>query len=382
LTTTSGLGSNYTSYTTDPIDSSLNSLEKKNFNPAAPGTSSSFLESDLPTTDEYLYVPEGEHPRFMSPQRMNQNYYVGELEAGKMANGGFTPSLSTDFYIPQQTQQHSTNPFHQQAFVNSGPDSFIDFGQYESEYYAQYLEQPPQPPPKTPIRTPVMGTRTYQHRRTHSNVSSQYSNRTSSQVDYGEVQELDYRFNSFNVSGGVEPPQFHSVPYSCNQPDPTNAHPIPNRMRLYENVSHFQHLRDPSPSMHHQPLKTSYIETNPSPEIVKTSASITNSMRREMFFNSEPAKVPAENVETTTSYSTTKVTGSTGCTPTHSTPQDSFSDDSSYLSALSSQNRVRFSPENFLTESTAFSPTSRAAVATLQRALVLRTLELEEGEKS
>lgn len=289
------------------------------------------------------------------------------------------------------------NPFHPPtAFVNSGPDSFMDFNQYESEYYAQYLDQPPQPPPKTPIRTPVMGTRTYQHRRTLSNTSSQYSNRGSGQVNYGEVinPDLDYRFNNFNISGAIEPPQFRSVPYSCNQTDTSNAHPIPNRMRLYENVSHFQHLREPSsPAIQHQtPLKTSYIETNQSQEMIKTSASITNSMRREMFFNPETPKElttngseshATVNESNINNFNTTKLTGSTGCTPTHSTPQDSFSDDSSYLSALSSQNRgVRFSPDNFLTDNSAFSPTSRAAVANLQRALVRRTLELEEGEKS
>lgn len=74
LTTTSGLGaSNYTSYTNDPIDSSLNSLgndnKQGNFN-AVPGASSSFMESDSALTDEYLYVREGEHPRFMSPQKI------------------------------------------------------------------------------------------------------------------------------------------------------------------------------------------------------------------------------------------------------------------------------------------------------------------------
>jgi hypothetical protein len=85
LTTTSGLGSNYTSYTTDPIDSSLNSLasdnKKENFNPVA--IPSSFLESDIANNDEYLYVPEGEHPRFISPQKMNLQYeptcYAGEF---------------------------------------------------------------------------------------------------------------------------------------------------------------------------------------------------------------------------------------------------------------------------------------------------------------
>ena len=290
------------------------------------------------------------------------------------------------------------NPFSQApAFVNSGPQSFIDFNQYESDYYAQgtYLEQAP----KTPTRTPVMGTRTYQHRRTLSNASSQYSNR-GVQVDYGDVvnPELDYRFNNFNISGAMEqaPLQFHSVPYSCNHPDPSNVHQIPNRMRLYENVSHFQRLNEsPTSSQHHTPLKTSHIETTTEQEYVKITP-LTNSMRREMFFNPDPNPTSPKVAQSTTNgnethqttetvtntFSTSKFSGSTGCTPTHSTPQDSFSDDSSYLSALSSQNRVRFSPDNFLTDNNAFSPTSRIAVANLQRAMARRTLELEEGEKS
>lgn len=84
LTTTSGLGSNFTSYTTDPmIDSSSmsslvseNKLQRAKMNPV--GTSSSFLDSDL-TTDEYLFIPEGEHPRFLSPQAMSS------LETGKLS---------------------------------------------------------------------------------------------------------------------------------------------------------------------------------------------------------------------------------------------------------------------------------------------------------
>ena len=308
-------------------------------------------------------------------------------------------SSRTDSYIP--SQHSNMNPFTQApVFSHSGPHSFIDFHPCEVDYYAQSsYDQPPPPPSKTPIRTPVMGTRTYQHRRTLSNASSQYSSR-GVQVDYSEVNpaELDYRFNSFNISGAIErePLQFHSVPYSCNHSDNTNVHPVPDRMRLYENLSHFQHQLKDSPSgslnaSHNQiPIKTTYIETTAQNQDFMKTTAMANSIRGEMFLNNEsnPQNTTNElddhqtNETITGTFSTTKISGSTGCTPTHSTPQDSFSDDSSYLSALSSQNRVRFSPDNFLTDVNAFSPTSRIAVANLQRAIVRRTLELEEGEKS
>lgn len=81
LTTTSGLGSNFTSYTTDPIDSSSmsslaseNKLQRSKINPNI-GTSSSFLESDL-APDEYLFIPqEGERPQLISPRRIAMAEY-------------------------------------------------------------------------------------------------------------------------------------------------------------------------------------------------------------------------------------------------------------------------------------------------------------------
>lgn len=85
LTTTSGLGSNFTSYTTDPIDSSMSSLVSENklqrskYN-ANIGTSSSFLESDLQPTEEYLYIPE--NPLMMSQQKLFMTSY--ECDAGKI----------------------------------------------------------------------------------------------------------------------------------------------------------------------------------------------------------------------------------------------------------------------------------------------------------
>jgi len=302
------------------------------------------------------------------------------------------------------------NPFRvQQAptFVNSGPNSFIDFGQYEDVYGQQqqqlqqqqgsYRQETPPPviPPKS--RTPVMGTRTYHHRRTLSNVSpSQYSNRGYPlgyiiDDDSPHHSSLDYRFNNLNIVGNREPLQFHSVPYSCNNSDSSNVHQIPDRMRLYENVSHFQHHLQQHQQQQSSSLPVSQNQTPiKSPpqqqqqhqhQFIKTS-SITNSERRQMFFNSEAMDKESEQ-QVESNVGASKISGSTGCTPTHSTPHDSFSDDSSYLSALSSQNRVRFSPENFLTDTTAaFSPTNRIAVANLQRALVKKTMELEEGEKS
>jgi hypothetical protein len=309
------------------------------------------------------------------------------------------------------------NPFHHQpaAFVNSGPDSFIDYGQYGNEYYSQQQQhtQPIPPAPRTPIRTPVMGTRTYQHRRTLSNSSSQYSSHRGSNMDYGECLDLDYRFNNFHsipqqTTLNVEPLKFHSVPYSVNSNShidsktlsTTSNHQqiVPDRIRLYENIQNF-HIHDvphvPSPQQpqqkqQQQQIKTTHIETihSESSKKVSTSVIAANALRREMFFNSvetshqqQQQQQQNENIKEQNLH--LKVSGSTGCTPTHSTPQDSFSDDSSYLSALSSVNRARFSPDNYLDEINAtLSPTSRIAVANIQRAMAQRTIELEESEKT
>lgn len=88
--TTSGLGSNYTSYTTDPIHSSLSSLvsdvnskhPKSKFNLEASNT---FVEDDVTETndiieDNNLYVPEIDDRSYVSPLK-TQNY---DLYGGKL----------------------------------------------------------------------------------------------------------------------------------------------------------------------------------------------------------------------------------------------------------------------------------------------------------
>lgn len=327
----------------------------------------------------------------------------------------FLSLFLSGFFIPPHHVE--TNPFlqHPSTYVNSGPDSFIDLAQYGNEYYQQHHQSPIPPAPRTPNRTPVMGTRTYQHRRTLSNTSSLNSSHRGSNVDYGEVlnmSDLDYRFNNFNsiphhqpTTLIAEPLKFNSVPYSVNTKiDTSNSHPVvaPDRMRLYENITNLQlqQLRDShvpstpsrqSQNVQHsssQQIKTTHIETiqtnDLSRKMITTSVTAANALRREMFFSSVDNHQAQQN-ELKEQHLTlnSKYPGSTGCTPTHSTPQDSFSDDSSYLSALSSMNRVRFSPDNFLEEANnaTLSPTNRIAVANLQRAMAQRTIELEEGEK-
>lgn len=105
LTTTSGLGSNFTSYTTDPIDSSLGSSNNSDHhhhhnrkNGRGAGTSTSFIESDIGTNDEYLFMPDSDHANLMSPhqqQRMMMNFDGGESDR-------FSLTLTSDESMREQ----------------------------------------------------------------------------------------------------------------------------------------------------------------------------------------------------------------------------------------------------------------------------------------
>lgn len=274
----------------------------------------------------------------------------------------------------------------------------------EQTNYDCYMNTAPQLPPKTPIRTPVMGTKTI-HRRTLSNTSSSQcsnSNRSSYlQIDNlglgldAKPEDTDYRVHNFNttINARRELFQFHSVPYSCDSVN--DSLEIPNRMRLYENLNNLQPASMPPSSSSIQ-----YVQT-------KGGNTFTNAEKRKMFFNTEKgisssSTIDQENIllrsqfspksnidDSITNDDNMKITND-NCSKTlvnpacstGSTPQDSFSDDNSslYLSALS---RLRFSPENFLDETlTSFTPTSRIAVANIQRAMAKRTMELENQERS
>lgn len=230
--------------------------------------------------------------------------------------------------------------------------------------------------PRTPQRMPVMGTRTYQHRRTMSNVSHYSNVNRGFQVESeeeagrsGDYNDLDYRFSSLNIEPYLVP--FNKMSESQQEEKPISSNlyqsgaSIPNRMRLYENISVYQQ-RQQSPSsgiqqnlsQPHQQI--SQIEHSNTPtHLLKTSPNNNSNGQQEYeqrprFINQTTILASNSDYANSNNTSTNKIANSTGCTPTHSTPHDSFtSDDSSYLSAregisMSSTSRVRFSPDNFL----------------------------------
>lgn len=161
-----------------------------------------------------------------------------------------------------------------------------------------------------------MGVNATNHRRTLSNISSTSSNINSGfRLENDEIPDI-YQFNNLNLN------------------NTNNA--APNRMRVYENIPFPAQLQHQSIVKSHQP--TSDISSNVQERPMTLSFEHGNQTK----FRSSLKK-----------HTVSRTTSSSG-TPTNPTPPDSLtSDDSSYLSArdgssISSQSRVRFSPETLL----------------------------------
>ncbi len=180
---------------------------------------------------------------------------------------------------------------------------------YEGANYNKYVYDSPRIP-RMPSKIP-MGVNASNHRRTLSNISSTSSNINSGfRLDSDDVPENIYQFNNLNLN---------------------NTNNItPNRMRVYENIPFAAQLQ-------HQSIAPTDIPPN-------------NIQERPMTLSFEPGH--QTKFRSSLKKHTVSRTASSG-TPTNPTPPDSLtSDDSSYLSArdssLSSQSRVRFSPETLL----------------------------------
>lgn len=161
-----------------------------------------------------------------------------------------------------------------------------------------------------------MGVNASNHRRTLSNISSTSSNINSGfHLENDEISDI-YQFNNLNINN-------------------TNS-ATPNRMRVYENIPF------PTQLQHQSIVKNQQTSNDITSNVLERPMTLSFEHANQTKFRSSLKK-----------HTVSRTTSSSG-TPTNPTPPDSLtSDDSSYLSArdgssISSQSRVRFSPETLL----------------------------------
>lgn len=199
----------------------------------------------------------------------------------------------------------------------------------------------------TPSRKPPqMGLSASHHRRTHSNVSAASSNHSSlgsSHVESDGLQSFDYHYNRLQ--------QMTSRLVSQATPKPAAS-----RMRAYENVPFTQRYNEQSTYnfVQSDAGKADYQPTYDRPDSLPFdlgTSPFRASLRK--YSNASPRSSITGAVATA---HMAPMQAPLKSSPTKTTPSDSLtSDDSSYLSAregsLSSQSRVRFSPDGVLEQS-------------------------------
>lgn len=207
----------------------------------------------------------------------------------------------------------------------------------------------------TPSRKPPqMGLAASHHRRTHSHVSSMSSNANSMGSSHtGEsdgLQSFDYHYNRLQQMANrltLTPPEA----------------PPTNRMRAYENVP-FTRYNEVVPAFNNFPnaetAKVDYHSTYDRPDSLPFDLGANAKMRSSLRKYSNASLRSANNCQIATPPMQLPAHASKS-SPTKTTPSDSLaSDDSSYLSAkegsLSSQSRVRFSPDAILEHTANGSP--------------------------
>lgn len=257
----------------------------------------------------------------------------------------------------------------------------------------QYDQLPPPYPEtiyeiakKTP-RVPQMGI-SAGHRRTLSNISS-----TSSNINQGfllENDELDsiYNIKNLNIhhSGRNSANDHHNPSHHSPLPSSSNASPTAtpgnfNRTRDYENISYFkrqnsfytsqqqqqqhQHQLQQQQQQQNNEISHNHYERPISLGFEHGSQTkLRSSLKKYNYSNSSANSAVGgggvgtgsiSSINTNTNTNNGGKLGSGAGTPNNPTPPDSLtscSDDSSYLSAkdssVSSQSRVRFSPETLL----------------------------------
>lgn len=186
----------------------------------------------------------------------------------------------------------------------------------------------------TPSRKPPqMGLSASHHRRTHSNTSGNSNINTEfNHLEPDEPSTTNYQYGRIN-----------QMQNRLNSTSPIN------RMRAYENVPFHRHNELPAhnfmPST--AEFQTTFDRPDSLPFDLGNNTKLRSSLRK--YTNTSPrfGASTASTIQMQANKSS----------PTKTTPSDSLtSDDSSYLSAkegsISSQSRVRFSPETMLDQPT------------------------------
>lgn len=167
-------------------------------------------------------------------------------------------------------------------------------------------------------------------------------------VNTGQHRQFSNNASNVNPSFHLERDELDAI-YQLNDLNIEPTKTLTNRMHVYENVpqrrlsqSNYQEFSDYGSSSL-QPSSQPPADRPMSLPFDQQRGSRLRSSLKKYGINVRPSTAP-------TTMSTTTVTTKNGCTPTNQTPPDSLtSDDSSYLSAregsISSQSRVRFSPE-------------------------------------
>lgn len=209
----------------------------------------------------------------------------------------------------------------------------------------------------TPARKPQMGIAASHHRRTLSNISSPNNNVNPSPcyppADKDECPPSNYQYGRIN-----------QLTKRLTSISPINH--TPNRMRTYENIP-FNRPSDQMPTNAFIPSASSEYQSCivDRPDSLAfdmaNGTKLRSSLRK--YSNSSPRFANNSSLSNFPLTQQSAIMHKTS--PTKTTPSDSLtSDDSSYLSAkdssISSQSRVRFSPETLLLDE----PSSMMTMAT------------------
>ncbi|XP_055644405.1 mitogen-activated protein kinase kinase kinase 11-like isoform X2 [Toxorhynchites rutilus septentrionalis] len=338
MSTTSGLGSNYTP--SGPSSSLSGGVGTQ------PPTPSPRRKSSVNSFVEYGELPEEQESRaglyvvndYANYPQTNNSMFSSGTNAGYFGSHYFPYRPEINFAFERDTKSYGGEPVYEDHHYDSA--SYHDYA-YENSSNCRFNAQ----------RVPAMGVSAAGHRRTLSNVSATASNINQGFLldhddDVALVDDTVYNFNQFYISNNQNEIKVSEVSF------------IPNRMREYENISSYFKDRQSSLNVghfsnefinisnHERPvslgLEHGGIPSSESGSQVKLRSSLKK-------YNTQPQQ---QQHQSQSKYSTGSSAGCGTPITTNPTPPDSLtSDDSSYLSAkdnsssISSQSRVRFTPE-------------------------------------